>query len=54
MRPLQLDLFCKPSPEVIASIDRMCENGDRLRNVVTVGELIRITPLLNKYWKRTK
>lgn len=34
MRPIQLDLFCKPSPEVIHRIIRSCEEPSGKKNQV--------------------
>jgi len=53
MQPvIQLDLFTRPSPEVIQSIYKLCDENNRINDVRSVGQLIRISPMLiNAYQK---
>lgn len=49
-RAIQLDLFTRPQSEIAESIRQMCDEEKRIKNVVHIGEIIKISPLLNLYF----
>ena len=52
MKPIQSSLF--PKEYYIGKILSECNESERIKNVVRIGDIIKITPLLDEFKRRVK